>query len=416
MRERLVAALVGTVLVVVTAMAVVRAYTLAGDIQHQARTTLDRSASMAVAAVDDRLAAGRTVTGDFLDRLADGPVAITYRSPAGDTVSGGVRIRPSDEEYAATRPLAPGGTLTVVRPSADVAAQISHSLLQIVLLALVLVVLAALAGWWLSRQLARPFQELAVVARALARGRTDVRVAHYSVVEAEAIGTALRDGLARLDGLLDREREFAVSASHELRSPITALRLQVEGLGLHPDLPADARSDVDDVLRGLDRLAAAVRDVLNVARIHRDADGLSVDAGALVAEAVDRVTPRRARRRVERRIADGVLLHVPADTFTDVVTALVTDCLRHGSGAVLVELSDRGSHVELAVADEGARRCAPDVLHAETHAALAPADLAPALAAAEALGARVMVDDARTHRYRLLLPRTTSAAPGPAAG
>jgi signal transduction histidine kinase len=401
MRERLIAALVGTVIVVVTVMAVVRAYTLAGTIQDQARTALDRSAAMAVVAVDERLASGRSVTADFLDALSDGVVAISYRSPTGEVVSGGVPVRGSDGRYTATRTLAPGGTLTLVRPSSDVEDQISTSLLQIVVLAIALVVLAALAGWWLSRRLARPFQELAVVARGLARGRTDVRVEHYPVAEAEAIGTALRDGLARLDGLLDREREFAVSASHELRSPITALRLQVEGLGLHPALPEDARADVDDILRGLDRLSNAVIDVLDTARTHRGSEGPAVDAGSLVLEAVERVTPARARRRVERRVADGVLLHVPADPFTDVVLALVTDCLRHGTGTVVVELADRGSHAELVVADEGVRRGAPDVLHAETRAA----DLAPSVAAAEAFGARLVVADERTHRFRLLLPR-----------
>ena len=407
MRERLVAALVGTVLVAVTAMAVVRAYTFAGEIQRQARTGLDRSAAMATVAVDERVASGRTVTADFLDTLADGSVAITYRSPAGEQVTGGATVRPSDEEYAATRALAPGGTLTLVRPSADVHDQISAALLRIVVLALVLVALAVLAGWWLSRQLARPFQELAVVARGLARGRTDVHVPHYSVAEAEAIGTALRDGLARLDGLLDREREFAVSASHELRSPITALRLQVEGLGLHPDLPEDARADADDLLRGLDRLSAAVRDVLDVARIHRATEVPAVEAGSLVADAVRRATPRRARRRVEARVADNVLLHLPADALTDVVTALVTDSLHRGSGSVLVELADRGSHAELVVADEGARRCAPDVLRAEAH----PAELAPAVAAAAAFGARLVVADEPTHRYRLLLPRSAPDSP-----
>jgi signal transduction histidine kinase len=403
MRERLVAALVGTVLVVVVVMAVVRGYTLAGEMRDEAHRTLDRAAATAVVAVDERLRSGRPVDGAFLDGLSGGAVAITYRSGGDGAVTGGAPIPGSDGEYAVTRPVGHGATLTVVRPSADVEDQISSSLLRIVVLAIALMLLAALTGWWLSRQLARPFQELAGVARALARGRTDVRVAHYDVAEAEAIGTALRDGLARLDGLLDREREFAVTASHELRSPITALRLQVEGLGLHPALPEDARADVDDVLRGLDRLSTAVLDVLNVARIHRGADEPAVDAGALVAEAVGRVTPRRARRRVEQRVADGVLLPLAADAFTDVVHALVTDSLRHGAGPVVVELTDRGSHAELVVADGGPRRCAPDVLHADLSPGLSPA-LVPALAATEAAGGRLFVADEPTHRYRLLLP------------
>jgi signal transduction histidine kinase len=241
-----------------------------------------------------------------------------------------------------------------------------------------------------------------VAARALARGRTGVDVPHYRVPEAESIGAALREGLARIDRMHEREQQFAVTASHELRSPITALKLRVEGLGLHPGLPDDVRAEVGELHRGLDRLSTAVVEVLESARDERDAGARSVDATPLLAEAVERLGSRKVRRRVELAAPGAVLVDVPADPLTEVVAALLDDCVGTGRGTVRAELADRGTHVEVVVSDEGPPRGAPDLVHPDS----APRHLAAAVTTAEAFGGRLMVAEAPTHRYRLLLPRS----------
>ncbi|WP_076262943.1 sensor histidine kinase [Intrasporangium flavum] len=401
MRERLVAALVGTVVVVVAVMGAVRAYATAGEIERSAQATVERSLTMAGVAVDERLHGGRPVTSDFLDALSGDVVGLRYRPRQGAAVTGGLAVADSDREYAASATRPDGAELTAVRPADDIGRRISDALLPLVLLALGLIAAAAVAGWLLARHIARPFQQLADAARGLARGRAGVAVPHYGVAEADAIGTALREGLSRLDRLQEREEQFAVTASHELRTPITALRLRVEGLALDPDLPPAARTDVDELGRGLDRLSTAVVDVLDAAPSRRDRVVPAVPAEPLVAEAVQRVSPWRARRRVRPDVDGGVQVGVPADAFTDAVTALVEDCARAGRGSVGVGLVDRGSHLELTVTDEGPRRGEPDLLHADT----APPPLASVVSTVESFGGRLFVTDAATHGYRLLLPR-----------
>jgi signal transduction histidine kinase len=399
MRERLVAALVGTVVVVVAVMGLVRAYATAGELERSAHATVERSLAMATVAVDERRTGGREVTPDFLTALSGGVVNLAYRPVGGAAVTGGPAVPASDREFAASSHLGDGAQLTVVRPAEDIGRRISDALLPLVLLALGLVLAAAVVGWFLARRLARPFQELAVAARALAQGRPGVRVPHYGSPEAESIGEALRDGLARLDGLREREHQFAVAASHELRSPITAIRLRVEGLALHPDLPDDARHDVDELQRGLERLSTAVIEVLDMAREDRSVD--PVDARRLLREVVDGLPSRRNRRRVELASTGGALaVDVPAEGFTEVAAALLDDCLARGRGTVRAAVTGHGSHVELVVSDEGQRRAAPDLLHAGT----APSHLAEAVTTAESFGGRLMVVDAATHSYRLLVP------------
>lgn len=404
MRERLVAALVGTVVVVVAVMGAVRAYAIAGEIERSAQATVDRSLTMVGVAVDERQHGGRPVTSDFLGALSGDVVGIRYRTREGAVVAGGLAVADTDREYAASATRADGAELTVVRPADDIGRRISDALLPLVLLALGLIVAAAVAGWLLARHIAHPFRQLAVAARGLARGRTGVAVPHYGVAEADAIGTALREGLSRLDRLQEREEQFAVSASHELRTPITALRLRVEGLALDPDLSDAARTDLDELGRGLDRLSTAVVDVLDAAPSRRDRVVPAVPAAPLVAEAVQAVTPWRARRRVRQDVADDARLAVPPDAFADALTALVENSVRSGRGSVRVGLCDRGTHLELTVADEGPRRGDPDLLHPDR----VPGELVAAVSTVESFGGRLFVTDAPTHCYRLLLPRAAS--------
>jgi signal transduction histidine kinase len=358
---------------------------------------------MAGVAVDERVQGGRPVTPEFLTALSGGVVNLRYVSPDGATLTGGPTVTASDREFSAGSGLPHGGELTVVRPADDISRRVSDALLPLVLLAVGLLLAAALAGWLLARALSRPFQELAVAARALARGRTGTTVPHYGPPEAEAIGEALREGLTRLERLREREEQFAISASHELRSPITAMRLRVESLGLHPGLPEDARHEVGELQRGLDRLSAAVLEVLTAAREERSTP--VVDAGHLLTETVEAVPTGRARQRVELLVgAAPVLVGVPADAFTDVVAALLGDCLTAGQGTVRLQLTEHVSHVEVVVSDDGERRQAPDLLHPQT----APPQLVEAVTRAESFGSRLMVADAPTQRYRLLVPRSGS--------
>ncbi|GGM86795.1 two-component sensor histidine kinase [Terrabacter tumescens] len=403
MRERIVAALVGTVVVVVAVMGVVRAYATAGEVERSAHATVERSLVMANVAIDERLSGGGRVTRGFLTALSAGVVNLSYRPPSGAPVSGGPPVTASDREFAASTLRSDGSELTVVRPADDIGRRVTDALLPLVLLALGLMFAAVLVGWFLARRLSRPFQELAFAAGALAHGRTGARVPHYGAPEAEAIGEALREGLARIDDLREREHEFAVTASHELRTPITALRLRVEGLGLHPDLPADARHEVEELQRGLERLSAVVLEVLATARDDRSVHG--VDAAQLLVEAVERVPSHRARRRVELAPASGaILVDAPADAFTAVVAALVMDCLSSGAGLVRASVRQEATHVELVVSDEGPRRTPPDLVHART----APVHLAETVGTAESFGGRLLVVDAPTHRYRLLVPRAVT--------
>jgi len=274
MRERLVAILVGLTVAVIALYGIPRAYFVADLVHDSEVRSVERSADLI-----SRLLAERqnstvpgAVTEGSLEPLIGPDEAIEYVSPDGSTTVAGDIERTGADDIAATRPLAGGGRLTVWRSSDLVEDRVSDALLPLVLLGVGLLIAAAVVGAWLARRLSRPFIELAAVAEDIGRGRFDVEVPHYAVPEAEAIGDALRRGGAQLDLLLQRERDLAVNASHELRTPIAALRLELEDLSMWPQTPPEVADELRRYIPELKRLSAAVTQYLDTARDQRRAD------------------------------------------------------------------------------------------------------------------------------------------------
>ena len=295
MRERLVAAFVGITVAVIALYGIPRAFIVADLVRTGEQRQVDRSADLLAVAVGERREAGAAVDVAFLTPLVGrSGETLEVVAPGGRRVSTGARAGGrSPDDVAATRTL-PDGTRLTLRTSASVVAdRVSAAILPIVLLGLGLTVAAGGFGYLLARRLSKPFGELAEVAGHVGQGRFDVDVPHYDVPEAEAIGEALRRGSAQLDELVRRERDVAVNASHELRSPITALRLEIEDLAMWPQTPADVAAELNSYLPELDRLSAAITEYLDTARGRTTTTGATtMTSAASTADAGD-VTSRR---------------------------------------------------------------------------------------------------------------------------
>jgi signal transduction histidine kinase len=148
------------------------------------------------------------------------------------------------------------------------------------LLATTLFVLALVVADRLARTMTRPVTELAATAERLGRGDLSARVVPSGPDEVREVGRALNRLAARIGELLTHERESVADLSHRLRTPVTALRLDVESL------PADAArdrlsADVDELTRQIDALIREAR------RPVREGMEARSDARGVVAERVD---------------------------------------------------------------------------------------------------------------------------------
>lgn len=117
-----------------------------------------------------------------------------------------------------------------------------------------LVLLLSIVGAELvSRRLARPLEETAVTAERLAQGDMDARAPTTGPAEVAKVGAALNGLADRIDEVIAVEREAVADLSHRLRTPLTALRLQVEAL---PD--RDSAEELNTQVTSLERTLTAV--------------------------------------------------------------------------------------------------------------------------------------------------------------
>lgn len=333
-------------------------------------------------------AAATTVlrTGDVTDSVRADQLAVTV------PVSSGERLR---------------GALRAARDRSALDTRVRNARLLLAGLAAAVVMAAAGAAVLLARRLALPLERLAASATRLGHGDFSVRAERSGVAEVDAAGSALDATAARLDELVTRERAFSADAAHQLRTPLAALRLELEAEAL--ERPGEDTAGTR-ALTQVDRLEQTIEALLAVAR-----DSPRVREPLDVAELLDDLErdwrgPLARVGRPLRTQAASELPTVRADRLVirEVLDVLCDNALRHGAGTVQVRARRAGGGLAIEVEDEG------EGLGGDPELAFARRDtssgghgiglaLARALAAAE--GGRLTLDrPAPRPLFTLLLP------------
>jgi signal transduction histidine kinase len=243
------------------------------------------------------------------------------------------------------------GAVRAARSDAGAARDAHGAWLVLAALAAGIIATATVAALLLGRRLARPLERLAGAAGRLGEGDFSVRAPRAKVPEVDAVAGALDTTAQRLGDLVGRERAFTTNASHQLRTPLAALRLGLEALQLRH--PGD--DELDLALAQVDRLQGTIDTLLSVARDAPERDEVAdlaaalgdVEArshGVLAAEARPlrtRVAARQHEAKASRRVVDEIL------------EVLVDNARRHGRGAVTLTLRELDGWLALDVSDEG---------------------------------------------------------------
>ena len=216
------------------------------------------------------------------------------------------------------------------------------------------VVAGAVAAAAVGRRLARPLESLAAAARQLGDGDFTARAPRSGMEETDAIAAALDRTADRLGRAVARGTAFAADASHQLRTPLTALRLHLEAARA---AAGDDTASIDDALAEADRLETTVTELVELT--HLDAEAREVDLGALAAQRAEAWQARAAQqdRSVDVEHAPHVRCTVRPTAIAQALEVLVDNALRHGRGDVLVRVTpgtpDEGDMVRLRVTDQG---------------------------------------------------------------
>jgi signal transduction histidine kinase len=243
------------------------------------------------------------------------------------------------------------GAVRAERSDAVVARRVWQARAAMAAIALAVIVLAAGLSLLLARRLVRPIDELAASAARLGEGDFATRANGDGVPELEVAAGALNHTAQRLGAMVERERAFSADASHQLRTPLTALRIDLEAAQATGPTP----DDVERALAQVDRLEDTVTTLLAAARDAGPPDQ-RVDLGALLEELHEHWNGRLAADGRPLRIvtpARPVVACATPGAVRQTVEVLLDNAHRHGAGAVTLAAREARGGVVLEVSDEG---------------------------------------------------------------
>ena len=157
------------------------------------------------------------------------------------------------------------GAVRVTQSNGAVSERVRRNVLVVVGVGLAALALGLGLAWVLAGSLARPLRGLAHTARRVEDGELDARADVTGAREQQEVAIAFNEMTDRLSQVLEAQREFVGNASHQLRTPLTGLRLRLEAAGLKSDDPAVQR-ELDLAEAEVARLTRLLNSLLTLAR------------------------------------------------------------------------------------------------------------------------------------------------------
>ena len=273
-------------------------------------------------------------------------------------------------------------------------------------------VLAAALTALLARRLARPVEQLAEAAARLGAGDPRPLGRRFGVSDLDQVADGLDSSARRLSSLLVADRELAVDASHQLRTPLTALSMRLEEMIAAADDPDVVREEGSAALAQAERLADVVTQLLSPARRATAASAELTGIDEIVQQQVVEWEPafRRAKRKLVVIGARGLQAHVTPGGLAQVLATLLDNALMHGGGTVTIQTSQSARSVVIEVRDEG-NGVPPDLVSRifERSVSGRPEGTGLGLALARTMaaadGGRVVLVKAKPATFGVFLPR-----------
>ena len=359
MRRRVLQATIAAVTVAVVLLGFPLAFFGAQYARDNELRELETRSEQLAGAIEFRLSRDIEITGTTLETYTGGgrslPAEVTVILPDGTTLTAGEPVEGRSLSTLATSES--GATAVLVISWWDVF-WLSARVVALVVAAAVVAFGAGIAmAMWQANRLAAPLVYLAASAEQLGSGQVRPQVEASGVEEIDLVAAELARSADRMAGRLAAERQFAADASHQLRTPLTALSMRLEEIVAATE-KAEVREEARISLEQVERLVTVVDDLLQRSRRAQGGTTEALHLIDVVRQQEEEWAPTFAAAGRELRIDVSTSAHVLATpgALAQVLATLIENSLRHGAGRTTVRSRQSGPSgaIVVEVADEGA--------------------------------------------------------------
>ncbi|MFI7242949.1 ATP-binding protein [Streptomyces qinglanensis] len=361
MRRRLILSILAVVLVVVAVFGISLVIVESRTIENSTKENVRSEAVRLVSTVESRLVAGERVTEESIGVTTSKDRYVRYirvELPGRRPIE--VGDKPSGEVVESRQTGAHGERITVQASRSAVRAEVGRTLLIILAVALLAVIAAAVLAVRQAHRVAAPLTDLAETAERLGSGDPRPRHRRYGVPELDRVADVLDGSADRIGRMLTAERRLAADASHQLRTPLTALSMRLEEIiamaeGDEPEDRAVVKEEATIALAQVERLTDVVQRLLTNSRDPRTGSAVGFDLDEVVKQQIEEWKPayRSAGRAIVRSGKTGLRAVGTPGAVAQVLATLIENSLMHGAGTVALRTRVTGNQVVVEVTDEG---------------------------------------------------------------
>jgi len=350
-RRRLLTLVFSTTLVALTLLGVILLVIIAVLTRNATGQRVEATARIAAFAIHQQVGSGGTINSTTLSRFVRDDAVLEAHLPDGRVLRTGPA--PEGAAYVATSE-DHGVSVTATVPTSFDARRLEIAGSVVVGTSVVALGLAMLVASSYVRRITRPLEDFAELADRISSGDPREASRRYGVPELDAVADVLERGVMNFNALLENERRVTAEASHQLRTPLTALSLRLEEILAAERLDV-IRHEAKAALGQVERLSGVVDEVVATSRGGRVAPIELFAVDRLVESQILEWTPafEAAGRSVNREGGSGMLVEASRGAQAQALGTLIENSLAHGEGATTIRIREASSWVVLEVADEG---------------------------------------------------------------
>ena len=251
------------------------------------------------------------------------------------------------------------GVVRVTLPTSILVARVREQLRNVLAAGFATILLAILVAFVFARSVSEPIEKLRRATDRFAGGDLSANAEAGGPKEIRKLAQSFNEMALRISGLVKRQKSFAGDASHQLRTPLTALRLRLEqattSIDSSPDL---AKEHIEEAMNEADRLSHLVEQLLQLARTEGAVLEKSVcDISEFLRNRADEWDALAAERglNIQRNIAEGLQANVSQIALREIIDNYIDNAFESSSPSGVIEFIalKTSTHIELTIRDSG---------------------------------------------------------------